>query len=346
MNSSDPPVEGLPLARIPLGPGGEFDLIRQLLGSESPLPPGVLVGPGDDCTVLEGGIVVSADLTVEDVHFRREWITLREAGYRATAAALSDLAAMAAEPFGVLLSLAVGPGNPRLEAVELQTGAREACEREGIAILGGDLTGSPGPVAMDVVVLGRSRAPILRSGSLPGHEVWVTGWMGGSGAAVALWSRGIVPRESIRETFVRPRPRIREALWLAKRAPLRSLVDISDGLVGDAGHLAAAAGVSVVLEESAIPLHPDLEEALVGSGDAPLDVALGGGEDYELCFTVPPGSMRDLAEPFAETFGIPLTRVGSVVERADIEVLVKTRRGMMVSPKRRGFSHFTEKGRE
>jgi thiamine-monophosphate kinase len=331
---------------VPLGPGEEFDLIRLLLGSEAPLPSGVLVGPGDDCAVLEGGIVVSADLTVEDVHFRREWITLREAGYRATAAALSDLAAMAAEPLGVLLSMALGPANPRSEAVELQGGAREACEGEGTTILGGDLTGSPGPVVMDVVVLGRSSAPVLRSGSLPGHEVWVTGWLGGSGAAVALWSRGMAPPEGIRKAFARPRPRIREALWLAGRAPLRGLLDISDGLAGDAGHLAAASGVSVVLEGGAIPLHPELEMALGETGENPLDLALGGGEDYELCFSVPPGSMAGLATPFRETFGIPVTRVGTVVEWAGEGVLLKDPSGEVRFPRRRGFSHFTEKGRE
>ena len=102
----------------------------------------------------------------------------------------------------------------------------------------------------------------------------------------------------------------------------------------------------MVLHESAIPLHPDLEEALAEVGEVPLDVALGGGEDYELCFTVPPGSLGQLRVPFLETFGIPLTRVGSVVERAGAEVLVKTRRGTMRSPRLRGFSHFTEKGRE
>ncbi len=334
------------MGRVGLGRGEEFDLIRSLLGPEVPTLPGVLVGPGDDCAVLEGGIIVSADLTVEDVHFRREWISLREAGYRAAAAALSDVAAMAAEPLGILLCLALGPGNPRREAMELQEGAGEACRREGISILGGDLAGSPGLLVVDVVVLGRARAPILRSGSRVGDEIWVTGWLGRSAAAVALWNRGIVPPPVIREAFARPRPRIREALWLVDRVPLRGLVDLSDGLAGDVGHLAAASGFSMVLEEEAVPVHPELDEVLAGTGEIPLDLALGGGEDYELCFTSPPGALEEWVASFEDTFQIPLTRVGNVVEGEGRRVLMQTAQGEKRPIQGGGFSHFMEKGNE
>jgi thiamine-monophosphate kinase len=329
-----------------LGRGGEFDLIRRLLGPEIPLSPGVLVGPGDDCAVLEGGVVVSVDLSLEGVHFKREWISLREAGYRATAAALSDLAAMAAEPLGILLSLALGPEDPRGEAMDLQAGAGEACRREGIPILGGDLAKSPGPVVMDVVVLGRAHAPVLRSGSRPGDEIWVTGWLGGSAAAVALWSRGMAPPERIREAFARPRPRTREARWLADRVPLHGLVDISDGLAGDVGHLAAASGVSMVLEEEAIPVHPEMGAALEGTGEGPLGLALGGGEDYELCLTSRPGALEDWTASFEDLFGIPLTRVGEVMEGVEGEVFLESGLGERQLLERGGFSHFSEKGNE
>lgn len=334
------------LARVRLGRGEEFDLIRQLLGPDVPPSPGILVGPGDDCAVLEGGLVVSVDLTVEGVHFRREWITLREAGFRAAAAALSDLAAMAAEPLGILISMALGPGDPRGEAMEIQGGAGEACQREGIPILGGDLAGSPGPVVVDVVVLGRAVSPILRGGSRPGDEIWVTGWLGRSAAAVALWSQGTAPPERIREAFTRPRPRIKEALWLASRVSIKGLVDVSDGLAGDVGHLAAASGVSVILEEEAIPVHPDLEQALRGTGEEPLALALGGGEDYEICLAAPPGVLQEWVAGFQDTFEIPLTRVGRVVEGEDPEVFLEAAAGGRRSLARGGFSHFAGKGRE
>jgi len=339
----DPLKDRLP--RISLGPGGEFDLIRRLLGPEEALSSGVLLGAGDDCTVLEGGLVASTDLAVEGVHFRREWVTPEEAGFRATAAALSDLAAMAAEPLGVLLSMALDPSRAAEEAVLVQAGAQEACRKEGVQILGGDLARSPGGLLLNVVALGRSDSPVLRVGTEVGDEVWVTGMLGGSGAAVALLEEGRTLPGDLREAFARPRPRIREALWLAARVPLHGLIDLSDGLAGDAGHLAAASQLSLVLRAEAIPVHPALRGELQGalgpvSDDVPppLHFPLEGGEDYELCFTAPPGTVEQWVDSFEESFGIPLTRVGRAVEGTG--VFLESAGGGVTALKREGFSHF------
>ena len=321
---------------IPLGPGREFDLIRKLAGPQEPLPPGVVLGPGDDCAILAGGLVASVDLSVEGVHFQRGWISLKEAGYRAAAAALSDLAAMAAEPVGVLLSMAVPPEEVEEAAAAIQEGALEACRREGVLILGGDLSRSPGPVMMDVVVLGRTPRPLLRSGSRPGDEVWVTGWLGMSGAAVEAWKAGGSPPPALREAFARPQPRIREALWLAERVPMNAGIDLSDGLAGDAGHLATASGVALILELEALPLSPDLESHL-GSREDSLHLALRGGEDYELCVTAAPGALGPFVETFTREFGLPLTRVGRVVEGTGVRFEGGPDPGR---PAARGFSHF------
>lgn len=337
--------------RIPLGPGGEFDLIRALTKGQGPLSPGVVLGSGDDCAILEGGLVVSADLSVEGVHFRRDWLTLEEIGYRATAAALSDLAAMAAEPLGILFAMALNPTQATNCAAELQRGASRACEREGIQVIGGDLAGSPGPVTLDVVALGRAESPVLRSGAEVGDEVWVTGWLGGSSAAVSHWTRGEAPTAELREVFAQPSPRIREALWLAEHAPLHCLIDLSDGLAGDAGHLAAASGLSFVLEENMIPVHagigdpdpfrqPDpLRQPGPLRQSGPLHFALAGGEDYELCFTVPPQALEKWVAPFQDSFGIPLTRIGEVKEGGG--VFLKEEDGRLKPVGRGGFSHFS-----
>jgi thiamine-monophosphate kinase len=327
--------------RVTLGPGVEFDLIRTLTEGQGIPTPGVVLGPGDDCAILEGGLVVSVDLSVEGVHFRSDWLTLEEIGYRAMAAALSDLAAMAAEPLGVLLSMALpwsraaesAPSRPGANARELQRGASLACEREGVQIIGGDLAGSPGPMALDVVALGRSDAPILRSGAEVGDEIWVTGWLGGSSAAVAHWNRGEDPPPALRERFARPTPRIREALWLANRVPLHALIDLSDGLAGDAGHLAAASGLAVVLQGASVPVHP-----AVGDHD-PLHFAIEGGEDYELCLSVPPNSLDEWVAPFQDLFEIALTRVGSVSEGEG--VFMEDENGRLKPLDRGGFSHFS-----
>lgn len=329
-----------PTKGIQLGPGREFDLIRGLLADAEPLPGEVLLGPGDDCAVLEGGVVVSVDITVEGVHFLRDWVTLEEAGFRAATAALSDLAAMAADPLGALFSLALPPDDLEASAAALQKGAVEACRRAGAPILGGDLSGSTGPVVMDVVVLGRADSPLLRSGCRPGDEIWVTGTLGGSAAAVHAWKGGGTPDPALREAFARPTPRIREARWLAERATLHAGIDLSDGLAGDAGHLASASDMALIIQAEALPFSPGLDP-WHGGRDEALHFALRGGEDYELCVVVPPGALDSLVDGFHQAFGIPLTRVGRV--EAGKGVRIEGAPGEAGGPGG-GFSHF--QGRE
>ena len=328
--------------RTRLGKGSEFDLIRGFLRSGGTLPPEIVVGPGDDCAVLDDGLVVSVDISLEGIHFRQEWITLQEAGYRAAVAGLSDLAAMAAEPLGLLVSLAVGSKAPEEAARQLNAGVVEAAGDAGVQILGGDLSSSPGPAVVDIVALGRTERPLLRSGSRPGDDVWVTGWLGGSGAAVAAWMRGETPGPGLRSAFCRPTPRIREARWLAERVTLHSGIDLSDGLAGDAGHLAAASGVALILDLERLPFSPDLVSHRIEKEER-LRFALQGGEDYELCLTAPEGVLRPLCSPFQQEFGIPLSRVGRVA--AGEGVAVEDALGFE-GFESGGFSHFRggEKG--
>ncbi len=298
------------------------------------------MGPGDDCLVLDGGLVTSVDISVEGVHFQRSWISLEEAGYRAAAGALSDLAAMAAEPVAVLLSMALNPAEVDEAAPALQRGAAQACEREGVRILGGDLSRSPGPVVLDVVVLGRSQAPLRRRGSVPGDEVWVTGWLGESGAAVRAWKNGETPPPALRKAFASPSPRIRELRWLAERVDLHAGIDLSDGLAGDAGHLAAASGVALIIDSDRLPFSPELEEHL-GSREECLHFALRGGEDYEVCLTAPPGALGPLVAPFRREFGVSLSRIGRVADGEGVTLEGSLGRE---GPLEGGFSHF--EGRE
>ncbi len=296
-------------AGLALGAGREFEAIRRWV-ADAPLPDGVVVGPGDDAAVLEDGWVVSTDLMVEDVHFRSAWATPAEIGFRAVTAALSDLAAMAARPVGVLLSLASGAlTEAGLDA--LNEGARRAAEAAGARVVGGDLAGSPGPLFVDVVVLGRAARPALRTGARPGDELWVTGTLGAAAGAVAAWEDGREPSPAMRAAFVRPTARVEEALWLAEHADVRALIDLSDGLAGDAGHVAAGSGVGAVLEAARVPVAPGLGEA-GHDAEAALGFALHGGEDYELLLAVTPGTLD--AEAFRAATGTEVTRVGRVEE--------------------------------
>lgn len=292
---------------VRLGPGGEFDLIRRFVERGGALPDEVRVGPGDDAAVLEGGWVVTADMSVEDVHFRRAWISDEEIGYRAAAAALSDLAAMAATPVALLLSVAAPRGGSvNLDAVD--AGVRAAGAFVGAVIIGGDISRSPGPLVLDVVALGRTQRPVQRVGAEPGDHVWVTGPLGASAAAVRTWNAGGEPSPALRAAFAAPTPRVDAARCLVEHEVVGALIDLSDGLAGDAGHLAAASGVMITIEAARVPVSPAAIEA-VGADDA-LELALHGGEDYELCFIADPGGVDP--KYFVERHGISLTRVGTV----------------------------------
>lgn len=321
-----------------LGPGVEFDLIRRFLAPAPVAREGVRVGPGDDAAVVAGdGIVLSTDLSVEEVHFRRAWLSAREVGYRAAGAALSDLAAMAARPIGVLASLAVPPADAGGYAAEVMEGVRAAAEAAGGTLLGGDLTRSPGPVVLDVTVVGDAASPVVRSGARAGMEVWVTGGLGAAALAVSFLLRGEEPPPAARRRFAAPEPRVREALWLAERRLPAAMLDLSDGLLGDAAHLAAASEVAIVLDSAAIPVHPALAAAGLAPAEA-LELAVSGGEDYELCLCAEAGAGEAVREEFVAVFGVGLTRVGRVEAGAGVywggagEERTPARRG--------GFQHF------
>ncbi len=322
----------------------EFDLIRDLLAKANGVSPtdagtdaaaggGVWLGAGDDAAVVDAGrLVLSTDLTVEDVHFRRSWVTFAEVGARAVTSAASDLAAMAAAPVAVLISLAVVPAEAKAVLSELGEGIRAALGELGAPLVGGDLAASPGPVVIDVTVVGEAEEPITRSGAYAGDELWVTGVLGGSAGAVRAWRDGAEPDPNLRASFVGPTARIEEARWLAEQVQVRAMIDLSDGLAGDARHLAAASGVRIVVDPRLVPVHPDL------TAEGALSLAMSGGEDYELCFVSPPGSTAPRAAEFQERFGIELTRVGHVEEGAGVEIVDATDGEGSVSG---GFDHFS-----
>lgn len=327
------------MKRVRLGPGGEFDLIRRFVEASAedagPSVPdeSVPVGPGDDAAVLRDGWVVTIDLSVEDVHFRRAWMSDEEVGYRAGAVALSDLAAMAATPVAVLASLAAPmEGDVDLEAVS--RGLNAAASEVGARVVGGDLTGSPGPLVVDVVALGRTAWPVQRDGAEAGDDVWVTGALGASAAAVAVWEAGEEPPEALRAAFVRPHSRVEAARCLVEQEVVDALIDLSDGLAGDAGHLAAASGVRIVLEEDAVPVAPAVLERF--GRERGLEMALHGGEDYELCFVTDPGVVD--VEYFRRRYGLHLTRVGRVEEGSG--VWLQGVDGEERRLERGGFDHF------
>lgn len=290
-------------AHLPMGPGREFDAVRALLTQWGSAAQGV----GDDGAVLDvppgSRLVVSTDTTVEDVHFRRPWLTPTEIGWRATQAALSDLAAMAAAPLGVLLALTV-PAAWRRELPALAEGIGDATRAAGAPIVGGDVTDGD-RLALAITVLGHAVRPLSRAGAEPGDTLYVTGSLGGPGAALAAWERGAEPQAEHHARFARPHARIAAGLWLAAHGA-HAAIDLSDGLAGDVAHLAAASGVSCVLDLNAVP-------CVAG---ASVDAALSSGEEYELLIAAP----RVDVDAFAAAHGgLRLTPIGRVEARTGRE---------------------------
>lgn len=331
------------MTQIPLGPGAEFDLIRRFYpvdtsaGAVLRLPDAVRVGSGDDCAIVRGeGIALSMDIAVEGVHFLREWLQPEEIGYRATAAALSDLAAVAATPIGVLASLAIDESEFHI-APRIMDGVRAAAAGARAVLLGGDMSRTAGPIVADIVVVGNALRPVLRRGAVAGDSLWVTGELGAAGAAVRAWKAGGAPEPAARLAFALPTPRIAEAIWLATRGAVDALIDISDGLAGDAGHLAAASAVRIILDAASVPIHPTVH-AHTPDHEHALRLALTGGEDYELCFAAPPGAVERILDEFVDTFAVPLTCVGTVHSGAGVMLRAN---GTVAELPYSGHDHFT-----
>ncbi|HET6761011.1 MAG TPA: thiamine-phosphate kinase [Gemmatimonadaceae bacterium] len=305
---------------IALGPGKEFDIVRSLLAEWGNAAERI----GDDAAVLqvpEGEkLVVSTDTSLEGVHFQRDWLDHFEIGYRATAASLSDLAAMAARPLGLMIALTL-PEADRQEARTIATGIRDGASAVLCPIVGGDLS-SGKVLSLTITALGSVARPLSRAGAKAGQRVYVTGQLGGPAAALRAWRAGKVPSEVDRARFAHPVPRIDAAVGLAERGATAG-IDVSDGLIADLGHIAAASKVCIEIDLDRIPRL---------DGISPLEAA-SSGEEYEIVVTA---SEVDVVQ-FKSEFGLDLTEIGRVVAGSPRVELLKD--GKQVTAPR-GFDHF------
>jgi thiamine-monophosphate kinase len=284
---------------IELESAGEFELIdamRERWGA-------LAVGIGDDAAVLDvprgERLLASTDTAVEGRHFRDDWLTSRETARRAVAGALSDLAAMAAAPIGVLVAIQL-PEVRRSQLPDIADGIADAVRAAGTVIVGGNLSGG-NALTLTTTVLGSAYAPLMRSGARAGDMVYVTGALGGPAAALRALAREERVADAQRERLVAPTPRLMEARWLAQQG-CTAAIDISDGLAGDAAHVARASGVTIEIDVARVPVFAEATE-----GDA-----LAGGEEYELLVTAPALDV----DAFTGRFGLALTAIGAVTSGA------------------------------
>jgi thiamine-monophosphate kinase len=271
---------------------GEFGLIAAL-AARLPQAPGTLIGIGDDAAVLaapDGRVVASTDLLVEDRHFRRDWSCAREIGGKAAAQNLADIAAMGAVPTALLVGLAAPGDLPVTWAEDMAAGLAEECSRVGATVAGGDLSGAP-LIVLAVTALGdlAGRAPVTRSGARAGDLVAVSGVLGHSAAGLALLRAGLTEPAGLVAAHRWPHPDY-AAGPEAARLGATSMIDVSDGLVQDLGHLAEQSGVRIDVAAARLPVSNTLRAASDAlGGHDPLDWILAGGEDHGLVATFPPG---------------------------------------------------------
>ena len=267
---------------------GEFPLIDALTevfteGEQ------VLVGPGDDAAVLRvrnGHVVVSTDLLVEGRHFRRDWASAEDVGHRAAAANLSDINAMGGRAHSLTIGLAAPPSLPAAWALDFARGFAEECALVGASVVGGDLT-SADQVVVAVTVLGAcTQAPVLRSGAEPGDVVALAGRQGWAAGGYAVLGRGFRSPRVLVEAYRRPEPPY-AAGRAAAEAGATAMIDVSDGRVAEAGHLAAASEVAIDLRRDAFDLAEPLQAVGAALGADPLQFVLGGGDDHALLATFP-----------------------------------------------------------
>lgn len=271
-----------------IGEMGE-DALIDLFAPRLPHTDAALLGPGDDAAVLsvDGDLVVSSDVLIEGRHFRREWSTAADVGWRAAMQNIVDIDAMGAVPTALQVTLAV-PADTDVEWVlGFADGLREACEPHGVGVVGGDLSGAS-EIAISVTALGETHGvdPVTRADAMPGDIVAVSAPLGAAAAGLALLTAGQGEGLEAVSLFLRPRPLIGAGLEAALRGAT-AMLDVSDGLLRDAGRIARASDVGLNIDGASVPVHPAATEAARVLGVEALPWALTGGEDHSLLATFP-----------------------------------------------------------
>jgi thiamine-monophosphate kinase len=289
-------------------------------------------GIGDDCAVLSGAdrfdLLVTTDLLLEGIHFRKEWQTPDSLGHKALARGLSDIAAMGGVPCYAFLSVALARGTDSRWVRRFFTGLFRLAQATGVTLAGGDTASSRSGFVADIMVIGETRRgkAILRSGARPGDEIWVSGRLGGAAAGLELLRRRkrIAKRRQALQSFFYPQPRLSLGQLLSRQGLASAMMDLSDGLSIDLARLCEASGVGARIEAEAVPR----------LRQTPLDKALHGGEDYELLFTV---AANQAGRVPGTVEGIRLSRIGRIVRGRQLRLV---RGGSEIPLPVRGFEHF------
>ena len=327
---------------------GEFGLIDRI---KAMLPRGndrVALGIGDDTAALKTSpgmlLLATCDIQVEGRHFRLEHISPHQLGRRSAAINLSDIAAMGGRPTYALVSLALPQATEVAWVDELYRGLGDELGAHGALVVGGNLSGSARDVVIDITLMGEVAEPMLvrRGGARTGDAVLVTGWLGESLLGRLALERGLdstTPAAArVIEAHLTPAPRVREGQAVAARKGATAMIDVSDGLAADLGHICSDSGVGARLVAGALPVSPEAREVAANLGVDAIEAALHGGEDYELLFTCPVDEAERTAADVVAATGTPVARIGEIVRGEGIELVTSDGSRSSVEP--RGWDHF------
>jgi thiamine-monophosphate kinase len=318
-------------------PQAEKALIAQIRRLAKPANRALVEGIGDDCAVLRPPpgheSLVTTDFTLEGIHFRRDWHPPESVGHRCLTRGLSDIAAMGGEPVAAFLSLAVPRNLPQTWVERFAKSLISLAKKHGAALAGGDTAESPNGILADIVVMGTvpKGEAVLRSGARPGDRIFVSGNLGGSAAALLEMrtkpKKKVNPRDYPRHFY--PEARIELGRILREKRLATAMIDTSDGLSTDLAHICEESGVGAEVEAEAIP------RAAFGKPphEVDLELALHGGEDYELLFTARPGKRIP-----ARIAGVPITHIGYI--KRSRQIFLVNRHGVGYELEPRGWEHF------
>jgi thiamine-monophosphate kinase len=323
----------------------ERELVARIQRRLPPAPAWLLVGIGDDAAVVEPERnrveVLTVDALVEGVHFDRAFVPPDAIGHRALAVNLSDLAAMGAAPRLALLSMALPAALSVDDFDAVADGVAALAAAHRVHLAGGNLTRSPGPLVIDITVTGtvKRRQALTRGGARPGDDVYVSGTIGAAAAGLEqlrIADRGLRTDDArLATAYLRPEPRIRLGLMLARNRAASACIDLSDGLADGAHRIAEASGIGMAIDAAALPIEAAARAFFESRGADPVRAALTGGDDYELLFTVRPRTGRRLRE-VERHGGAAITRIGKCTEGGGVVVQL----GDDKVPMPEGYSHF------
>jgi len=339
------------------GDSGEFGLISRI-AAQVHSHQGVITGIGDDAAVTvltpDMQLLTSTDMLMEDIHFRRRWHDPYRLGRKSLAVSISDLAAMGAIPRWALLSLAIPADLPPNFITECTHGFLAMAEEYSVTLIGGDTCASRSGLVISVTIMGEQRPELIlrRSGARPGDDIWVSGTLGDAALGLKLLDFGFdsaQPRDSAGHTgrslsgaegavsrLLDPTPRVTAGLALAASGLVTSMIDISDGILADFGHIAELSGVGGCLHLDDLPVSDCFRSIASAFNDFPHDLPLSGGEDYELCFTASPGD-REKIIGLMKKCGNQATAVGIVSRQPEVTVVRAD--GSSYTPLSKGFNH-------